>query len=77
MPRKGCDRRGASNDGVDENGGDLLEECLTNRQFAVVFVPAVGAYDQRGSGVMVAEGDEGSELAFAAEVFAVEREAFG
>ena len=67
----------AGNDGVGENGGGLLEECLADGQFAVVLVPAVGAHDQRGSGVMVAEGDERAEFAFSAEVLAVEREAFG
>ena len=67
----------AGNDGVGKVGGGLLEENLTDGQFAVVLFPAIGAHRQRHSAVVVAEGDDGSELAFAAEVLAVDGKAFG
>jgi len=66
----------ACDDCVVENGGGLLEECLADGQFAVVLFPAIGAHGQRGSAVVVAECDDGSELAFSAEVLAVDGEAF-
>ena len=67
----------ASHHGVDENGGGFLKKCLADRQFAVVFFTTVGVHGERCPGVVVTEGDEGSEFAFAAEILAVEREAFG
>ena len=67
----------AGDDGVDEYGGGLLEEDLANRELAVVLCTAVGAHGQGGSAVVVAEGDDGSEFAFAAEILAVDGEGFG
>ena len=60
----------ASHHGVDENGGGFLKKCLADRQFAVVFFTTVGVHGKRCPGVVVTEGDEGSEFAFAAEILA-------
>ena len=62
----------AGDDGVDEDGAACLRSVWLTGQFAIVLFAAVGAHDQRDSGGVVAEGDGGSEFAFAAE-----GEAFG
>lgn len=67
----------AGDHGVGEKGGGLLEKYLANGEFAVVLFPAVGAHGYRNSVVMVAEGDDGSEFTFSAEIFAVDGEGLG
>jgi hypothetical protein len=54
----------------------LFEECLADGQFAVDLFPAVGAHGEGCSAVVVAEGHDGSELAFSAEILAVNGEVF-
>ena len=52
----------ASDDGVGGKEGSLVEECLAERQFAVILFAAVGVRGERCSGVVVTEGDDGSSL---------------
>ena len=40
----------ASHHGVDENGGGLLEKCLADRQFTVVFFTTVAVHGERCPG---------------------------
>lgn len=66
----------AGEDGVGEATAGFFDELLARGQFTVVLFPGVGAHDQRGSGVVVAECDNGSEAAFAAQILAVDGETF-
>lgn len=67
----------AGDDGVGQDWGDFLKQGPGDGQFAVVLFAAVGGHGEGGSGGVVAEGDDGSEFAFAAEVLAVEGEGLG